>query len=105
RTWMALSARMLARVSLAAGERVGARTQIGKALDVIRNEEVPLAAWRAYATAAEICEHDGDHHEAAPNWKASAETVRQLALSLGAYPGLSQNLPSNPAARTVVAGD
>ncbi len=102
RTFVALSARMLARVAVAGGDRDRARAEIGRALGLIQNGEASLAAWRTHATAAEICELQGDSGETMRHWKASAETLRELALALADYPTLSQHLLTNPAARSIL---
>lgn len=98
RTWMALGARMLARVAAAGGDGDRARDEIARALGILEGAEAPLAAWRAHATAAELCERRGESGGAARAWEESAATLRRLAASLADYPELRQRLIESPTA-------
>ncbi len=102
RTWMALGARLLARVAAARGDHDRARAEIARALVTLEGAEAPLAAWRVHATAAELCELRGEPGEAPRAWEASAETLRQLAASLADYPALRQRFLESPAALRIL---
>ena len=102
RTWMALGARMLARVAAVQGDPDRARDEIARALGALEGAEAPLGAWRVHATTAELCELRGEPGEAARAWEASAETLRQLATSLADSPALRHCLLESPVALSVL---
>ncbi len=89
RTWQALAWEAGARVAFAAHDTERADACIAKALATMEGFEVPLAAWRVHATAA-------DHYESAEN-SASAEHHRQL--SAATLLTLAQSLPYDEALR------
>ena len=102
RTWMALGARMLARVAAARGDGDRARAEISRALGALEGAAAPLGAWRVHATAAELCELRGEPGEAARAWEASAETLLRLAASVADYPALRQCFLESPAALRIL---
>lgn len=98
RTWMALGARMLARIAAARADHDRARVEIARALEALEGVEAPLAAWRVHATVAELCELRGEWSAAAQAAEASSMILGRLAASLADYPALRQSLLESPAA-------
>ena len=84
RTWQALAWGANSKVSMAEGDLKHARVCIAEALSRMEGYEVPLAAWRVYATAAEIYERMRDNRSAKHYRKLSCETILKLADSLPA---------------------
>jgi hypothetical protein len=75
RTWQALAWEANARIALASLDPHRAQECIGEALSTMNGFEVPLAAWRVHATAAELSERLGDTE--------TAKHHRELARSRG----------------------
>ena len=73
RTWQALAWEASARVAMAEGDRGHARTCVDKAVAAMEGFEVPLAAWRVHASAAELESRLGNQR--------AAERHRSLARS------------------------
>jgi DNA-binding winged helix-turn-helix (wHTH) protein len=65
RNHLAQACGLLARLALAAGDPDEARAQLSRALSTLDNADMPLAAWRVYLAAAEVCESLGEAAEAA----------------------------------------
>jgi hypothetical protein len=64
--------------------------------------EVPLAAWRIYATAAELCQRMKSRELAECNLALSYETIRKLANSLPEEEPLRQTFLATPAIRKIL---
>ena len=101
-TWMALGARLLARVATARGDQDRARAEIARAGRALEGAEAPLAAWRVHATAAELYEAHGESAAARRAWGASAAVLRRLATSLSEHPRLRQGLLDSPPAARIL---
>ena len=76
---MALAHGLLARIALAANDPDNARVELSRALATLGNADLPLAAWRVYLTAAEICESFGEASEAAEYRNRYESVMRSLA--------------------------
>ena len=82
RTFLALSHSLMAKVAIAAGDLQEARAQLPRAIAIVRNAGLPVAAWRVYATAASFYESIGDTNKAV-EYRARFDGVAQsLAKSL-----------------------
>jgi hypothetical protein len=103
RTWQALAWEANARVAMAGLDVARAQACIGKALSAINEADLPLAAWRVNATAAEISERRGDHGSAKHHRELSRITILKLANSLPAEEPLRHTFLSAPAVRNVFA--
>ena len=64
RTWQALAWEASARVAMAGGDHHRASTCIDNALSAMEGFEVPLAAWRVHASAAELETRRGNQRAA-----------------------------------------
>lgn len=83
RTYLSLSHRLFAEIALRENALAEARTHLTAALGLVEAAEVPLAAWRAYASAAKLYEQLLRPGEAAIYQRRSADVRLQLAASLG----------------------
>ena len=79
RNHLAQACGLLARLALAAGDPDEARAQLSRALATLDNVDMPLAAWRVYRTAAEICESLGEVADAARYRGRFEQVMRTLA--------------------------
>jgi ATP/maltotriose-dependent transcriptional regulator MalT len=79
RNHLAQACGLLARLALAAGDRDEARAQLSRALSTLDNADMPLAAWRVYRTAAEVCESLGEAADAARYRGRFEQVMRTLA--------------------------
>lgn len=102
RTYLALSRRMLAEVALTQENWPQAEVEIVQALAVLEGAEVPLAAWRVYATAARVQQQLGRQAEAHAYWRRSAVVLRRLADTLGDNSALRQSLLAHPSVRPIL---
>jgi DNA-binding winged helix-turn-helix (wHTH) protein/tetratricopeptide (TPR) repeat protein len=91
-----------ARLAMAESNLVRADDCIGKAVITIAGFEVPLAAWRVHATAAECSARAGDRRAAARHRKLSRTTILDLANSLHSEEPLQGIFLSAPAVRAVL---
>jgi hypothetical protein len=82
RTFQALAWEVNARVAMAEFDWSSAQDHIAKALSMIESYEVPLAAWRVHATAAQLNERAGRADLALRSREVSRATVLKLANSL-----------------------
>ncbi|WP_158792136.1 AAA family ATPase [Granulicella sp. L60] len=73
RTWQALAWDMDARISIAENDRKRAERSISMGLDLVNGHQLPLAAWRVYATASVL--HRSDHA------RMMRENILQIASS------------------------
>ncbi len=96
RTWQALAWEANARVAIAAVELERAQDCVAKAWSTMESFEVPLAAWRVHATAAELYERTGDSELAKDQRELSRATILKLAHSLPAEEPLRRTFLSAP---------
>ncbi len=82
RTWQALAWDAHARIALASGDLRGGQDSIGRAFEATEGFEVPVAAWQAHATAADIARARGDAPTANHHRQASRDILLALAASL-----------------------
>ena len=92
RTYLALGKSALAKIALAEQQWEQAESELLQALAVLEGAEAPLAAWRVYATAAQLYEQRGRSMEARQYRTRSAAVRTQLADSLGNALELRQSL-------------
>ncbi|MGH8568452.1 MAG: transcriptional regulator, partial [Gammaproteobacteria bacterium] len=64
RTYLAIGHSLLAQIALAERRWEEAQSQLARALEIVEGAEVPLAAWRVYATAAAFRQRQGRPSEA-----------------------------------------
>ncbi len=102
RTWQALAWETGARVASAAEDTDRARACITKALSTMEGFDVPLAAWRVHATAADQYEHAGNRGSAKRHRELSAATILKLAHSLPEGEPLRKTFLSAPPVRRIV---
>ena len=82
RPFLALSHLVMAKVAMAAGNSQAANAHLCQAISLVRNAQLPLAAWRVYAMAANFCESRGEPEKAAKYRGRSDQIVRSLVNSL-----------------------
>jgi tetratricopeptide (TPR) repeat protein len=82
RTYLALSHRLFAEIALREHALAEAETHLTPALGLVEAAEVPLAAWRVYASAAKLYERSLRPAEAEIYQRRSANVRLQLAASL-----------------------
>jgi hypothetical protein len=82
RTWHALAWEASARVHMAEGNLQRAKDCIVKAAAIVEKFDVPLAAWRVHATAAELHRSTGDTRLAQRAQELSQSIVGKLGSSL-----------------------
>jgi DNA-binding winged helix-turn-helix (wHTH) protein len=102
RTSQALAWEVNARLAMAESDLARAVDCIGEAVGTIEGFEVPLAAWRVHATAAECAERTGDGRAAQRYRELSRATILQLADSLPPEEPLRGTFMSAPAVRAVL---
>ena len=81
RTYLALSHRWLAKIALAEGNLEEARNQLSRAISILDQAELPLAAWRVYTTAAEFYESVGETGKAAEFRCRCEKVIHALAAT------------------------
>jgi predicted ATPase len=99
RTYQALAWEANARVTFMAGDHAATEECINKALSIVGGWEIPVAAWRVHATAAEVVIHP---ESARDQWGLSAETIIRLADSLHRTDPLRQTFLSAPPIRRIL---
>lgn len=105
RTWLALAWEAAARLAAAGADTERARACIDEALEVMAGFELPLAAWRVHATAAQVHAVGGHRKERQSHLNAGRESVARLAASLPAAHVLKQTfLKSAPVRALMQAG-
>jgi hypothetical protein len=102
RTWQALAWEANARVGVAGGDHHRARTCIEKALSTMEGFEVPLAAWRVHAMAADLNRRQGDERAAGRHRSLGHATVLGLANSLVDHARLRATFLAAPLVRSIV---
>ena len=102
RTYLALGRRTLTAIALAERRWAQAEASLSQALSVLEGAEAPLAAWRVYATAAQLHQQRGRRVEASHYWERSATILHRLADSLGDAAALRQSLLAYPPVRAIL---
>jgi predicted ATPase len=100
RTYQALAWEANTRVAMMASDDAAARQCISQALSLVERWEIPVAAWRVHATAAEVAP---DPELARAQWRLSAETIARLADSLSRTEPLRETFLSAPPIRRILA--
>ncbi len=96
RTWQALAWEANTRVAMAQRDFERAHECITKALSTIEGCEVPLAAWRVHATAAELYQGSKKSEAAEHHRELSRATILKLADSLPAEEPLRKTFLAAP---------
>ncbi len=99
RTFQALAWETNARIAMISGDHASVADCIGKALSIVEQWEIPLAAWRVHATAAEAATAPELAHA---QWRLSAETITRLADSLSPTEPLREIFLSAPPIRRIL---
>ena len=102
RTWQALAWETNARIAIAELDLDRARDCTAKALSTMEGFEVPLAAWRVHATAAELYRASDNIESVNHHRELSRATILKLADSLGIEESLRKTFLSAPAVRKVL---
>src|SRR6266851_1002916 len=102
RTWQALAWEASARVAMAEGDRGHARTCVDRAVAAMEGFEVPLAAWRVHASAAELERRLGNQRAAGRHRSLGRSTVLALANSLVDYERLRETFLAAPPVRAII---
>jgi ATP/maltotriose-dependent transcriptional regulator MalT len=97
RTWQALAWEANARVAMAGADVARAQACISKGLSTINEADLPLAAWRVHATAADLFGRSGDLGSAEHHRELGRVTILKLANSLPVDEPLQQIFLSAPA--------
>jgi DNA-binding winged helix-turn-helix (wHTH) protein/tetratricopeptide (TPR) repeat protein len=82
RTYLALSHRLFAKIALARDLIETAHKESSRAVSIVEQDNLPLAAWRVYATAAEIHENSGELDRAVDFRTRAQQVIGRLAASL-----------------------
>ncbi|MBO0734148.1 MAG: AAA family ATPase [Methylocapsa sp.] len=92
RTYLALTHRLLAKIAMAAKKFDEARAHVLRAVAIVEQADLPLAAWRVYATAASLHEDAGEPAQAAALRHLSRQIIDRLCESLGEDKHLREKL-------------
>jgi hypothetical protein len=87
---------------MAALDLTRAQERIAKGLSAMEGFEVPLAAWRVHATAAELYRRMKSRELAKRHLALSRETIMKLANCLPAEEPLRQTFLSAPMVRKIL---
>jgi DNA-binding winged helix-turn-helix (wHTH) protein/tetratricopeptide (TPR) repeat protein len=101
-TYRALASELSARVSLAEKDLIAADHFVSEAVRAIEEREVPLAAWRVHATAAQLYENIGKSALARSHREAARAAILSLTDSLGANDRLRATFLSAPVISAVL---
>jgi len=101
KTYLALAAATLARIARDEGDLKSAAQEVRDGLATLEGADLPMAAWRMHAVAAE-CAVDPDQAEA--HRIRGAAVIERLAASLAVVPALRETFLSAPAVRSVLDG-
>ncbi|QBR70826.1 transcriptional regulator [Beijerinckiaceae bacterium] len=82
RTYLALSHRLLARIAMAEQNFEDAEIHISRAISIVEQAKLPLAAWRVFATAANLHESAGDEAKADEMRRLSYQVIKELSETL-----------------------
>jgi DNA-binding winged helix-turn-helix (wHTH) protein len=102
-TWQALAWEASARVAMTQGDHRRARTCIDGALAAMEGFEVPLAAWRVHASAAELERRLRNPRVVTWHRAISRAMVLALAKSLVDHESLRETFLGAPAVRPIIA--
>ncbi len=83
RTYLALAHRLLAKIAMAEKKFEEAKAQVARAVSIVEQATLPLAAWRVHATAASLHESAGERAKAAAARRLSQQVIESLCASLG----------------------
>jgi tetratricopeptide (TPR) repeat protein len=83
RTYLALSHSLLAKIAMAERKFDEAKAHVLKAVSIVEQSNLPLAAWRVYATAATLYDGTGELAEAVASRRISRQVIDSLCDSLG----------------------
>ncbi|MCI0601127.1 MAG: AAA family ATPase, partial [Beijerinckiaceae bacterium] len=103
RTYVALSHRLFAKIAMAMGELDEAGSQLSLAISIVEQTELPLAAWRVYAAAAEFHMTIAKAEEAANFAHRCENVLRLLADSFDPDDSLRSSLTAAYACKTLAA--
>jgi len=101
-TWQALAWEVNARVAMAELDLTKAQDCIANGLSAMEGFEVPLAAWRVHATAAELYRRMKSRKLAESQLALSRKTIMKLANSLAAEEPLRHIFLSAPKIRKIL---
>ena len=96
RTYLAIGHGLLAEIASAERRWDEARSELARAIEIVEAAEVPLAAWRVFATAAELYRRQGQTGEAEGYRRRGAHVIDALAASLEETDPLRQSLLNHP---------
>ena len=102
RTWQSLAWEASARVAMAGGDHHRARTCLETALSTMEGFEIPLAAWRVQASAAEFKTRLGNQRAAGRHRSLARATVLSLANSLVDHGRLRDTFLGAPPVRAII---
>ena len=103
RTWRSLAWEANARIALASFDLRRAQECVAGGLSTMSGFDVPLAAWRVHATAAELSERLGDTATAKHHRQLGRTTVLRLASSFGPDDSLRTRFLSTPSVSALLA--
>ncbi len=92
RTYLALSHKLLAKIAIAGKKLDEARVHVLRAVAIVEQADLPLAAWRVYATAASLHEVAREPAQAAAFRRRSRQVIDRLCESLGEDEPLREKL-------------
>ena len=101
-TWQAIAWEASTRVAMTQGDHLRARTCIDGALAAMEGFEVPLAAWRVHASAAELEKRLRNPRAVAWHRAVGRAMVLALAKSLVDHEGLREAFLGAPAVRAII---
>jgi hypothetical protein len=105
RTYRALALEMSARVASAEGNLAAAAEFISRAIHVIEQHHVPLAAWHIHTAASRLYESTGEHVLAQRHLEEARAAILSLADSLGQRESLRAIFLSSPVVSRVLEED
>ena len=101
-TWQALAWEANARVATAERDLERARESVTQALHAMEGFDVPLAAWRVHATAADVFDSMGNMELADEHRERSRAVIYRLANSLAPESPLRKTFLEAPAIRHIL---
>jgi tetratricopeptide (TPR) repeat protein len=105
RAYLALSHRLLARIAIAEGDMEQARVQLAQAISIVEVGEMPIAAWRVFATAAEFHNSVGETAKAALFRSRCEAIIHSLAATFDEADPLRSSLVERYASSLQSADD
>jgi DNA-binding winged helix-turn-helix (wHTH) protein len=102
RTWRALAWDLNARIALDDADLSHARLCVTKAFESMDDFETPLAAWRVDATAADLCDREGNRELSELHRERSCAGVLRLANSLSGHEELQRTFVCAPEIRHIL---